>query len=243
MDNRAQEKLVKDNLPFVISIAKQYVGKGLDMDDLVNEGNLGMIRAAEKFDESRGYSFLSYAVWWIRQSIEQAIAEQSRIVSMPAREVGEVNRINRLRALFEQENERRPNINEIAEAANVSEHDVKKTMKTAGNRSVSVDAPFSGSNPTTLLDLMSSDDEEETTDRQTVVEAIRSDIREALRYLSDRERNVLMAFYGIGQPEMTFAEIGKRYSMTRERARQIRKKALRHLRSKSQNKALKNYLQ
>lgn len=242
MTNREQEKLVKDNLPFVISIAKQYVGKGLDLQDLINEGNLGMIRAAEKYDESRGYGFLSYAVWWIRQSIQQAIAEQSRIVSMPAKEVGQVNRINRLRAIFEQENERRPNINEIAEAANVTEHEVKKTMKTAGNRSVSVDAPFSGSNPTTLLDLMSGDDEDEAPDHDTIVEAIRNDIRQAIRYLSERERNVLCAFYGIGQPEMTFAEIGARYNMTRERARQIRKKALRHLRSRSTNKALRNYL-
>lgn len=242
MTSKEQEKLVKDNIGFVISIAKQYTGKGLDMDDLVNEGNLGLIRAAEKFDESRGYSFQSYAVWWIRQSIQQAIAEQSRIVSMPPREVSAVNRINRLRAAFEQENERRPNINEIAEAANITEHQVKRTMKTAGNRSVSVDAPFSGSNPTTLLDLMASDGDDAKTDRQVLVEAIRNDIREALKCLSERERKVLSAFYGIGEPEMTFAEIGARYGMTRERARQIRKKALRHLRSKSNNSALRNYL-
>lgn len=242
MTSREQDKLIKDNIGFVISIAKQYTGKGLDMDDLVNEGNLGLIRAAEKFDESRGYGFQSYAVWWIRQSIQQAIAEQSRIVSMPTKEVKEVNRINRLRALFEQENERRPNINEIAEVANISEHQVKKTMKTAGNRSVSVDAPFSGSNPTTLLDLMSSDNGSDNTERQLLLESIRDDIHDALNCLSDRERNVLMAFYGIGQPEMTFAEIGKKYSFSRERARQIRKKALRHLRSRTSNKALRNYL-
>lgn len=242
MTSKEQEKLVKDNIGFVISVAKQYTGKGLEMDDLVNEGNLGLIRAAEKFDESRGYSFQSYAVWWIRQSIQQAIAEQSRIVSMPPKEVGEVNRINRLRAIFEQENERRPNINEIAEAANITEQKVKRTMKTAGNRSVSVDAPFSGSNPTTLLDLMSNDDGRDATDRQTMVEAIRNDIHEALKCLSEREQKVLKAFYGIGEPEMTFAEIGVRYGFSRERARQIRKKALRHLRSRSNNKSMRNYL-
>lgn len=242
MNNKEQEKLVKDNIGFVISIAKQYTGKGLDMDDLVNEGNLGLIRAAEKYDESRGYSFQSYAVWWIRQSIQQAIAEQGRIVSMPTREVGEVNRINRVRAAFEQENQRRPNINEIAEAASITEHQVKKTMSVAGNRSISVDAPFSKSNPTTLLDLMSADDESNATDRHTMLEAMRSDIHVALTNLSERERNVLMAFYGIGQQQMTFAEIGKRYGMTRERARQIRKKALRHLRRGSNKNTLRNYI-
>lgn len=230
MTNKEQEKLIKDNIGFVISIAKQYDGKGLDFDDLVNEGNFGLIRAAEKYDESRGYSFQSYAVWWIRQSIQQAIAEQSRIVSMPPKEVGEVNRINRLRAMFEQENERRPNINEIAEAANKSELEVKRTMRTAGNRSVSVDAPFSGSNPTTLLDLMTSGDEADNTDNLTAQNALRENIRESLKLLNERERNIICAFYGIGEPEMTFAEIGKRYGMTRERARQIRKKALRRMR-------------
>lgn len=242
MISKEQDKLINDNIGFVISIAKQYTGKGLDMDDLVNEGNLGLIRAAEKYDESRGYSFQSYAVWWIRQAMQQAIAEQSRIVNMPPREVSEVNRINRLRALFEQENERRPNINEIAESANVPEHRVKATMSTAGNRSVSVDAPFSGSNPTTLLDLMSSDDDGDAAERQTLAQSIRDDIHDALSCLSERERNVLAAFYGIGQPEMTFAEIGQRYHFSRERARQIRKKALRHLRSRSANKTLRNYL-
>lgn len=242
MISKEQDKLINDNIGFVISIAKQYTGKGLDMDDLVNEGNLGLIRAAEKYDESRGYSFQSYAVWWIRQAMQQAIAEQSRIVNMPPREVSEVNRINRLRALFEQEHERRPNINEIAESANVPEHRVKATMSTAGNRSVSVDAPFSGSNPTTLLDLMSSDDDGDAAERQTLAQSIRDDIHDALSCLSERERNVLTAFYGIGQQEMTFAEIGQRYHISRERARQIRKKALRHLRSRSANKTLRNYL-
>lgn len=242
MNNKEQDKLIKDNIGFVISIAKQYTGKGLDMDDLVNEGNLGLIRAAEKFDESRGYSFQSYAVWWIRQSMQQAIAEQSRIVSMPRREVGEVNRLNRVRAAFEQENQRRPNINEIAEAASVTEHEVKKTMSVAGSRSISVDAPFSKTNPTTLLDLMSSDDETNATDRLAMLEAMRSDIHEALKNLTERERNVIMAFYGIGQQQMTFAEIGERYGMKRERARQIRKKALRHLRRGSNRNTLRNYI-
>lgn len=231
MNTKQQEKLVNDNIGFVISIAKQYADKGLDMDDLVNEGNLGLIKAAEKFDESRGYSFQSYAVWWVRQAIQQAIAEQSRIVSMPKREVGEVNRINRLRAAFQQENERRPNINEIAEAAQISEHDAKRTMKTAGNRSVSVDAPFSGTNPTTLLDLMSNGESADAVEQQLQRETIRDSIAAALNNISQRERNVIAAFYGIGQPAMTFAEIGQRYGFSRERARQIRKKALRHMRS------------
>lgn len=231
MTLQEQDKLVKDNIGFVISIAKQYTDKGLDMDDLVNEGSLGLIRAAEKFDESRGYSFQSYAVWWIRQSIQQAIAEQSRIVSMPTREVGQVNRLNHLRAEFEQQNERRPNINEIAEAAQISEHEVKRTMKTAGNRSVSVDAPFSGSNPTTLLDLMTNGESADAVERQMQRESLRDGIQQALGCVSERERNVIAAFYGIGQPALTFAEIGQRYGFSRERARQIRKKALRHLRA------------
>lgn len=234
MTSKEQDKLVKDNIGFVISIAKQYTDKGLDMDDLVNEGSLGLIRAAEKFDESRGYSFQSYAVWWIRQSIQQAIAEQSRIVSMPTREVGQVNRLNHLRAAFEQQNQRRPNINEIAEAAQMSEHDVKRTMRTAGNRSVSVDAPFSGNNPTTLLDLMSNGEAADAVERQLQRESIRDGIQKALACISERERNVITAFYGIGQQPMTFAEIGQRYGFTRERARQIRKKALRHLRASKQ---------
>lgn len=231
MNTKEQEILVKDNIGFVISIAKQYSDKGLDMDDLVNEGNLGLIRAAEKYDESRGYSFQSYAVWWIRQAIQQAIAEQSRIVSMPTREVGQVNRINHVRAVFQQENERRPNINEIAEAAQITEHEVKRTMRTAGNRSVSVDAPFSGSNPTTLLDLMSNGESADAIEQQLHRESIRDGIAMAMKNISQRERDVIAAFYGIGQPAITFAEIGQRYGFSRERARQIRKKALRHLRA------------
>lgn len=235
-----QENLVRTNLPFVVSVAKQYLGKGLELDDLVNEGNLGLVRAAGKYDESRGVAFVSYAAPYIRQAIQQAIAEQSRVVKVPATKVSEINRVNRLRAMFMQENERHPNVNEIAEVAQMHERNVKETLR-ASSRQVSVDAPFSDSNPSSLLDMLRGDDEPET-DYQVTIENLRYELREAIAMLSEREQNVLRAFYGIDEPEQTFAEIGARYGMTRERARQIRKKAVRHLRSRSTNHLLRNYL-
>lgn len=235
-----RDRLITDNLPFVTSIAKQYVGKGIDLEDLISEGTVGLVRAAEHYDETRGYSFASYSVWWIRQSIQQAIAEQSRIVRVPASQVGTVNRINKLRAMFEQDHGRRPNINEIAESANIPEHRVKETMK-ASARQVSVDAPFSDNTASTLLDKLTGTDDP-STDSQLLIESLRNELRLALVHLKDRERRVLCAFYGIGEPEATLAEIGERMGITRERARQIRKKAIRHLRSKTTNKYLRSYL-
>lgn len=234
------QRLITDNLPFVTTIAKQYVGKGLDLEDLISEGTVGLIRAAERYDESRDYSFISFAVWWIRQAIQDAIAAQSRVVRVSKKEVGQVNRINRLRAEFEQEHGRRPNINEIADGVNTTEHNVKESMR-ASTRQTSFDAPFSGSNPTTLLDLLSGDDEP-ATDYQLLIESLREDLRQAVAELRPRERTVLAAFYGIDQPEQTFAEIAARMGIKRERARQIRKKALRHLRSQTTNKHLRAYL-
>lgn len=235
-----RDRLITDNLPFVTSIAKQYVGKGIDLEDLISEGTVGLVRAAERFDETRGYSFVSFAVWWIRQAIQQAIADNSRAVRVPARQVGQINRINRLRAIFEQENHHRPNVNEIAEMANTTEHNVKQTMA-ASARNVSVDAPFSDGNPTTLLDMLA-DNDDLTTDYQVVLETLRTELRNAMVHLKERERNVLCAFYGIDEPEQTLAEIGQRYGMSRERARQIRKKGVRHLRSKTTSKLLRSYL-
>ena len=235
-----RDKLVTDNLPFVTHIAKQYVGKGLPLEDLISEGTMGMIHAAEKYDEHRNFSFVGFAVWYIRQAIQQAIAENSRAVRVPSSKVGQINRINRLRAEFQQQNERYPNINEMADSANIPEHNVKETMR-ASARNVSVDAPFSDSNPTTLLDMLSSD-ELSNTDRRTILDSLRDDLYNAVQQLSGRERNVISAFYGIGEPQMTFAEIGARYGFSRERARQIRKKGVRHLRSVTKNKVLRTYL-
>jgi len=235
-----RDKLVTDNLPFVTHIAKQYVGKGLPLEDLISEGTMGMIRAAEKYDEKRNFSFVGYAVLFIRQAIQQAIADNSRAVRVPSTKVGQINRINRLRAEFEQKNERYPNINEVAESANTTEHNVKETLK-ASARNVSVDAPFSDSNPTTLLDMLAGD-ELSNTDRRTILDSLRESLETAVAQLSERERKVVSAFYGIGEPQMTFAEIGARYGFSRERARQIRKKGVRHLRSVTKNKVLRSYL-
>ena len=238
-DRRAQDRLITANLRFVVSVAKQYQGKGLELADLINEGNIGLIHAAEKYDETRGFKFISYAVWWIRQSIQQAIAEQSHIVRVPVNKVGEVNRINKLRAIFEQQHERRPNINEIAEKANMSEHNIKDAM-TASTRHFSVDAPVNDGSNSTLLDILPGGDE--PSDYQLVMESLRDEIRLALTQLKDREQNVLKAFYGIDEPEQTLAEIGDRYGMSRERTRQVREKAVRHLRSKTTNRLLRSYL-
>lgn len=242
MDNRTHERLITEHQAFVVSIAKKYVGKGLELQDLVNEGNLGLIRAADKYDETRGYSFPSYAVWWIKQAIETAIAEQGRVVSMPRKEVSKINRVNHIRAMFEQDNERRPNINEIADKANIPELDVKKIMSKAHSRSVSVDAPFSGSNPTTLLDMMQSDNDGEISERNILLDKVRDDIDNTLSMLSERERKVIKAFYGIGQESMTFAEIASEMNITRERARQIRKKALRHMRSRAESDMMRQFI-
>src|SRR5574344_767853 len=238
-DTKALEKLTKANLRFVVSVAKQYQNQGLSLPDLINEGNLGLIKAANKFDETRGFKFISYAVWWIRQSILQAIAEQSRIVRLPLNQVGSVNKINRALSKFEQINERRPSPEEISETVDIPEDKIADAMKVSG-RHISVDAPFVDGEDNSLLDVLVNDDSP-MADKSLVIESLRSEINSALKSLNDRERNIIEAFFGINQPEMTLEEIGDKYGLTRERVRQIKEKAIRRLRG-SKNKLLKSYL-
>ena len=239
-DRKALERLTRDNLRFVVSVAKQYQNQGLSLSDLINEGNLGLIKAAEKFDETRGFKFISYAVWWIRQSILQAIAEQSRIVRLPLNQVGSVNKINRMLSKFEQENERRPSIEEISQEINLPEDKVDEAMS-ANTRHVSVDAPFSDGDEGSLLDILINESSP-MADRQLVFESLQAEIKQALRILNERERNVVEAFFGIDGPELTLEEIGDKYGLTRERVRQIKEKAIRRLREGTKNKMLKAYL-
>lgn len=239
-DRKALDRLTKANLRFVVSVAKQYQNQGLSLPDLINEGNLGLIKAAEKFDETRGFKFISYAVWWIRQSILQAIAEQSRIVRVPLNQVGSVNKINRMLNKFEQENERRPSSVEISEQTDIPQEKVDEAIM-VNSRHVSVDAPFVDGEDNSLLDVLVNDDAP-MADRQLVMESLRSEIATVLKTLNERERNVITAFYGIGQPEMTLEEIGNKFGLTRERVRQIKEKAIRRLRNSTNNKLLKSYL-
>ena len=239
-DRKALDRLTKANLRFVVSVAKQYQNQGLSLPDLINEGNLGLIKAAEKFDETRGFKFISYAVWWIRQSILQAIAEQSRIVRVPLNQVGSVNKINRMLNKFEQENERRPSSVEISEQTDIPQEKVDEAIM-VNSRHVSVDAPFVDGEDNSLLDVLVNDDAP-MADRQLVIESLRSEIATVLKTLNERERNVITAFYGIGQPEMTLEEIGNKFGLTRERVRQIKEKAIRRLRNSTNNQLLKSYL-
>ena len=239
-DRKALERLTKANLRFVVSVAKQYQNQGLSLPDLINEGNLGLIKAAEKFDETRGFKFISYAVWWIRQSILQAIAEQSRIVRLPLNQVGAVNKINREANRFEQENERRPSAEELSEKVDLPEDKIDDALHISGHH-VSVDAPFVDGEDNSLLDVLVNDDAP-MADRQLVMESLRAEITNALQMLNDRERKVIEAFFGINQPEMTLEEIGTKFGLTRERVRQIKEKAIRRLRSTTNNKILKTYL-
>uniref|UniRef100_UPI0040251D8A sigma-70 family RNA polymerase sigma factor n=1 Tax=Prevotella sp. TaxID=59823 RepID=UPI0040251D8A len=239
-DRKALEKLTKANLRFVVSVAKQYQNQGLSLPDLINEGNIGLLKAAEKFDETRGFKFISYAVWWIRQSILQAIAEQGRVVRLPLNQVGSVNRINKVLSKFEQENERRPSVDEIADKTDLPHEKIEDVLK-VNTRQVSVDAPMADGDGTSMIDFMQSDSDS-STDEELLKESLRAEIASALSVLNDRERNVIEAFYGINQPECTMEEIGKRYGLTRERVRQIREKAIRRLKQNTQNKMLKAYL-
>ena len=239
-DRKALERLTKANLRFVVSVAKQYQNQGLSLPDLINEGNLGLIKAAEKFDETRGFKFISYAVWWIRQSIMQAIAEQSRIVRLPQNQVGSMSKINRLLNKFEQENERRPSVDEISEQIDLPEDKVGEAMMVNG-RQVSMDAPFVDGEDNSLLDVLINDNAP-MADRQLVKESLRTEIDSVLQTLTERERLIISAFYGIGQPEMTLEEIGNKYGLTRERVRQIKEKAIRRLRNSTKNGILKGYL-
>ena len=239
-DKKALEKLTKANLRFVVSVAKQYQNQGLSLPDLINEGNLGLIKAAEKFDETRGFKFISYAVWWIRQSILQAIAEQSRIVRLPLNQVGSVNKINRALNKFEQVNERRPSVDEISEEVDLPKEKIDEAINING-RHVSVDAPFSEGDESSLLDVLINDDSP-MADRTLVLESLKAEINTALKSLTERERNIVEAFFGINQPELTLEEIGVKFGLTRERVRQIKEKAIRRLRNSTKNKLLKTYL-
>ena len=239
-DRKALEKLTKANLRFVVSVAKQYQNKGLSLPDLINEGNLGLIKAAEKFDETRGFKFISYAVWWIRQSILQAIAEPSRIVRLPLNQVGSVNKINKIANRFEQEHERRPSADEIGDFVDLPEDKIEDALKVS-TRHVSMDAPFSDSEENSLLDILPNTDSPDT-DFELVMESLRNEINRALLTLNERERHIIEAFFGINQPEMTLEEIGEKFGLTRERVRQIKEKAIRRLRHNTKNKLLRSYL-
>ena len=239
-DKRALERLTKANLRFVVSVAKQYQNQGLSLPDLINEGNVGLIKAAEKFDETRGFKFISYAVWWIRQSILQAIAEQSRLVRLPLNQVGSVNKITRELNKFEQEHERKPRADEIAERVDLPEDKIADAMK-ANSRHVSMDAPIADGEDSSMIDFLSGDSS--NTDRELAIESLKAEVSRILKLLTDKEQKVLRAFFGIdGSPEMTLDEIGEKYNLTRERVRQIKEKALRRLRHNTKNKLLKSYL-
>ena len=239
-DRKALERLTKANLRFVVSVAKQYQNKGLSLPDLINEGNLGLIKAAERYDETRGFKFISYAVWWIRQSILQAIAEQSRIVRLPLNQVGSVNRIARELNKFEQENERKPSVEEMADRIDLPEEKIAEAMK-IDTHHVSMDAPFADGEDNSLLDFLPNTDSP-STDNVLDQESLRTEIGRVLDVLNDREQKVIKAFFGIGMQEMTLEEIGDKYNLTRERVRQIKEKAIRRLRYNTKSKTLKTYL-
>lgn len=239
-DRKALERLTKANLRFVVSVAKQYQNKGLSLPDLINEGNLGLIKAAERYDETRGFKFISYAVWWIRQSILQAIAEQSRIVRLPLNQVGSVNRIARELNKFEQENERKPSVEEMADRIDLPEEKIAEAMK-INTHHVSMDAPFADGEDNSLLDFLPNTDSP-STDNVLDQESLRTEIGRVLDVLNDREQKVIKAFFGIGMQEMTLEEIGDKYNLTRERVRLIKEKAIRRLRYNTKSKTLKTYL-
>ena len=239
-DQEALEKLTKANLRFVVSVAKQYQNQGLTLPDLINEGNLGLIKAAEKFDETRGFKFISYAVWWIRQSILQALAEQSRIVRLPLNQVGSLNKINKAFARFEQENERTPSPEELAQVLDLNKEKVADTLRVSG-RHVSVDAPFAEGEDNSLLDVLVNNDSPNA-DRSLINESLSTEVERALSTLTERERDIVKYFFGIGTSEMTLEEIGEQFGLTRERVRQIKEKAIRRLRHSSRSKQLKTYL-
>ncbi len=239
-DQKALETLTRANLRFVVSVAKQYQNQGLSLPDLINEGNLGLIKAAERFDETRGFKFISYAVWWIRQSILQAIAEQSRIVRLPLNQVSSVNKISQVLSRFEQENERRPSVDEISDQIDLPMEKIDEALSINGKH-VSMDAPFADGEDNSLLDVLVNDNSP-SADKQLVLESLRQEIQKVLSSLNERERMIIEAYYGINQPEMTLDEIGVKYGLTRERVRQIKEKAIRRLRNSTQNKMLKSYL-
>ncbi|KPM49593.1 sigma-70 family RNA polymerase sigma factor [Jiulongibacter sediminis] len=240
-DQLSLERLTKANLRFVVSVAKQYQNQGLSLGDLINEGNLGLIKAAQRFDETRGFKFISYAVWWIRQSILQALAEQSRIVRLPLNRVGSLNKISKKFSELEQQFEREPSPEELAEVLEITSNEVVDTMKISG-RHVSVDAPFVQGEENSLLDVLENDLEEKP-DQELMNDSLRREVLRALSTLTQREAEVIMYYFGLnGEQAMTLEEIGEKFNLTRERVRQIKEKAIRRLRQTSRSKALKAYL-
>ena len=240
-DQIALEKLTKANLRFVVSVAKQYQNQGLTLPDLINEGNLGLIKAGQRFDETRGFKFISYAVWWIRQSILQALAEQSRIVRLPLNKIGSINKINKTFAHLEQAHERPPSPEEIAKELDMTIDDVKQSLKNSG-RHVSMDAPLIQGEDSNLYDVLNSG-ESPNPDRELIHESLRTEIERALETLTPREADVIRLYFGFGsQHPMTLEEIGETFELTRERVRQIKEKAIRRLKHTSRSKILKTYL-
>jgi len=240
-DQIALKKLTKANLRFVVSVAKQYQNQGLSLGDLINEGNLGLIKAAQRFDETRGFKFISYAVWWIRQSILQALAEQSRIVRLPLNRVGSLNKISKTFSELEQKYEREPSPEELADVLQVSTAEVVDTMKISG-RHVSMDAPFVQGEENSLLDVLANDSEE-TPDQSLMTDSLRREVQRALSTLTQREADVITLYFGLnGEQVMTLEETGDKFGLTRERVRQIKEKAIRRLRHTSRSKTLKHYL-
>lgn len=239
-DRRALDTLVKSNLRFVVSVAKQYQNQGLSLPDLINEGNVGLIKAAEKFDETRGFKFISYAVWWIRQTILQALAEQSRIVRLPLNQVSAVNKISKAITKFEQDHERKPSPEELAELVNELPEKINDSLRASG-RHVSVDAPFVEGEDNSPLDVMENTDAP-AADHSLINESLQMEISRALEILNDRERDIIEMSFGISQPEMTLEEIGDRFGLTRERVRQIREKAIRKLRTANKTSMLRQFL-
>ncbi|MEO6902967.1 MAG: RNA polymerase sigma factor RpoD/SigA [Bacteroidia bacterium] len=240
-DQAALEKLTKSNLRFVVSVAKQYQNQGLSLPDLINEGNLGLIKAAKRFDETRGFKFISYAVWWIRQSILQALAEQSRIVRLPLNQVGSLNKINKAFSKLEQQFEREPSAEELSEILELPQDKVADTMRVSG-RHVSMDAPFVNGEENSLLDVLVNHDSPRA-DNMLMNESLQREIERSLSTLTERERDVVKLFFGIGiNHGLTLEEIGAKFDLTRERVRQIKEKAIRRLRHNSRSKLLKSYL-
>lgn len=240
-DKIALERLTKANLRFVVSVAKQYQNQGLTLPDLINEGNMGLIKAAQRFDETRGFKFISYAVWWIRQSILQALAEQSRIVRLPLNKIGSINKINKMYAYLEQTRERVPSAEEIAKELDMSVNDVKESMKNSG-RHISMDAPLVEGEDSNLYDVLRSG-ESPNPDKELMHESLKTEIERALETLTPREADVIRLYFGLGENyPMTLEEIGETFELTRERVRQIKEKAIRRLKHTSRSKILKTYL-
>ena len=240
-DNRALEKLTKANLRFVVSVSKQYQNQGLTLPDLINEGNLGLIKAAKRFDETRGFKFISYAVWWIRQSILQALAEQSRIVRLPLNKIGSINKIDKMYAYLEQSNQRPPTPEEIAQELEMTISEVKESLKNSG-RHLSMDAPLVDGEDSNLYDVLKFG-ESPNPEKDLLVESLQTEIDRALETLTPREADVIRLYFGLGQQQpLTLEEIGETFELTRERVRQIKEKATRRLKHTSRSKILKTYL-